>query len=132
MHFEWTGELETGCPNIDGQHKQLIASLEEFQSACKRGVQDFELKKILDFLVNYTIKHFADEEAFQVRHNYPDYERHKLLHDNFKIVASELAERLMREGASADMVVEIHFTIGKWLVCHIKDEDRKIALHARA
>jgi len=132
MQFEWTSELETGCPRIDGQHKQLIATLEEFQSACKRGVQGVELKEILDFLVGYTITHFADEEEFQLKYNYPDYERHKLLHDDFKVVASKLAERLMKEGASVDIVVEIHFTIGKWLVCHIKEEDRKIALHASA
>jgi len=121
MQFEWTSELETGNPRIDDQHKQLIATLEEFQSACKRGVQGSELKEIMDFLVGYTINHFADQEKFQLQYNYPDYERHKLLHNDFKVVVSELAERLMREGASVDIVVEIHFTIGKWLVCHIKE-----------
>ena len=131
MQYEWSSELESGCPSIDSQHKQLFASLQELLSACQRGEQASELKKTLDFLVDYSIKHFADEEEFQIKHNYPDYERHKRLHDDFKAVASDLVARVTEEGASPKLVAEAHFTVGKWLVSHIKGEDLKIALHAR-
>jgi hemerythrin len=131
MQYEWSGDLETGYPGIDEQHKQLVMALNDLLSACGHGGHRAELKKTLDFLVAYTIKHFTDEEAFQLQHNYPDYERHKLLHDNFKVVASELAERLMQEGATIALIAEVHSTIGDWLVNHIKGEDLRIALHAR-
>ena len=129
--YEWDSALETGYPDIDEQHKQLVATLNDLLFACKHGTHRAELKKTVDFLVNYTIKHFADEEMFQIEHNYPEYEQHKRLHDNFKLVASELTDRLVREGASISLLAEMHSVIGGWLVSHIQGEDMKIAIHAR-
>ena len=131
MEYVWTQELETGCQSIDEQHKQLVAALNALLFACQHGGHRAELKTVLDFLVAYTAKHFADEEEFQCQHNYPEYERHKLLHDQFKVVASDLAERLVQEGPSIALIAEARSTIGNWLVNHIKGEDLKIAVHAR-
>ena len=131
MEYIWTKELETGSQSIDEQHKQLVVALNALLFACQHGSHRAELKTVLDFLVTYTVKHFADEEEFQCQHNYPDYKRHKMLHDQFKVVASELAERLVQEGASIALIAEVRSTIGDWLVNHIKGEDLKIAVHAR-
>ena len=132
MHFvqyEWSSELETGCQSIDEQHKQLVTALNDLLWACEHGGRRAELQSTVDFLVAYTIKHFADEEAFQLKHNYPDYNRHKQLHEDFKLVASELAERLLQDGATIGLIAEVRSTLGDWLVNHIKGEDRKIGLH---
>ena len=131
MQYEWSSDLETGYQSIDEQHKQLVTALNDLLWACEHGGHRAELKTTVDFLVTYTIKHFADEEEFQRKHNYPGYERHKLLHDKFKVVASELAERLLRDGATIGLIAEVRSAVGDWLVSHIKGEDIKIALHAR-
>jgi hemerythrin len=131
MQYAWSSELETGYRSIDEQHKQLVLSLNELLAACQHGKHRYELDKTLDFLLVYTTTHFADEEEFQLKHKYPEYERHKRLHDDFKVVASELVQRLMREGATISLIAEVHSTIGDWLVNHIKGEDLKIARHAR-
>ena len=128
--YEWSSDLETGYLNIDEQHKQLVASLNDLLFACKHGTHRAELQKTVNFLVEYTVKHFIDEEAFQLAHNYPEYERHKQLHEDFKVMASGLAERLVREGGSIAMLSEVHAVIGGWLVSHIQGEDKKVALHA--
>jgi hemerythrin len=54
-----------------------------------------------------------------------------MLHDQFKVVASELAERLVQEGPSIALIAEVRSAAGDWLVNHIKGEDLKIAAHAR-
>ena len=131
MQYEWVNDLETGYQGIDEQHRQLVSALNDLLFACQHGGHRAELKKILDFLIAYTIKHFADEEEFQLKHNYPGYERHKLLHEEFKVVASELAERLIQEGATIALIAKVHSVIGEWLVSHIKGEDLKITAHAR-
>ena len=131
MEYVWTQELETGYQSIDEQHKQLVVALNALFFACQHGRHCDELKAVLDFLVAYTVKHFADEEEFQRQHSYPGYERHKMLHDQFKVVASELAERLLQEGPSIALIAEVRSTMGDWLVNHIKGEDLKIAVHAR-
>jgi hemerythrin len=132
MPFEWSNDLEIGDPIIDGQHKQLVETVNDLMHACKHGNHRDELKKTLNFLVDYTVKHFADEEAFQLKHNYPDYEQHKQLHDAFKVTASEMAARLLQEGASVALVAEAHGVIGKWLFNHIRKEDLRIAEHIQA
>jgi hemerythrin len=131
MQYEWSSALETGFPEIDEEHKQLVSALNDLLIACGHGGHRSEIKKTLDFLVAYTVKHFADEEAFQLRHKYPDYERHKQLHEDFKVVAVELAGRLLEEGATIALIAEVQTTVGDWLVSHIKGEDLKIGLHAR-
>ena len=131
QQYVWTQELETGYQNIDAQHKQLVVALNALLFACQHGQHRAELKTVLDFLVAYTVKHFTDEEEFQRQHHYPEYERHKMLHDQFKVVASELAERLVQEGPSVALIAEVRSAMGDWLVGHIKGEDLKIAVHAR-
>ena len=131
MQYEWSSALETGYPEIDEEHKQLVSTLNDLLIACGCGGHRSELKKTLDFLVSYTVKHFADEESFQLRYKYPDYERHKQLHENFKAVATDLARRLLEEGATISLLAEVQSSLGDWLVNHIKGEDLNIGLHAR-
>ena len=131
MQYEWSSELETGFPAIDDEHKQLVSALNELLIACGSGGHKAELKKTVDFLVAYTVKHFAHEEAFQLHCKYPGYERHKQLHEDFKVVATDLAGRLLEEGATIALIAEVRSTVGDWLVNHIKGEDLKIGLHAR-
>ena len=109
----------------------MIKALNELLPACKHGGHRTELKTTVDFLVAYTVKHFADEEEFQRKHNYPEYERHKQLHDDFKLVASKLAEQLLQEGPTIALIAKVNSVVGDWLVSHIKGEDSKIALHVR-
>ena len=131
MQYEWSSALETGYPEIDEEHKQLVSALNNLLIACRHGGHRSELKNTLDFLVSYTVKHFANEETFQLRYKYPDYERHRQLHEDFKVVAVDLAERLLKEGATIALIAEVHSTVGDWLVNHITGEDLKIGLHAR-
>jgi len=131
MDYEWSSDLETGYKNIDEQHKQLFESMNDMLRACRRGAHRDEVVKIADFLVNYTMQHFADEEELQLKHHYPAYTQHKRLHNNFRAVVSGLAGRLAQEGPTLDLITEVYFTIGRWLDSHIKGEDLKIALHVK-
>ena len=131
MQYEWSAELEIGYPSIDDQHKQLVETLNNLLFACEHGSHKSELKKTVDFLVTYSVKHFTDEEAFQIEHEYPDYERHKLLHDDFMRVALELSERLLEEGATVSLTAKVRSTLGEWLVNHIKGEDLQIGFYLR-
>ncbi len=38
----------------------------------------------MQFLYNYTAKHFSDEEKLQLKYRYPDYTNHKRYHEEFK------------------------------------------------
>ncbi|MDR2671541.1 MAG: bacteriohemerythrin [Oscillospiraceae bacterium] len=132
MAYTWSSDLETGYALIDAQHKELIQAVNNLLAACASGKGRASLNETLDFLLNYTVKHFSDEEKLQVQYHYPDYTNHKKLHDGFKVVVTNLSRQLKTEGPTIALVGKVNASIGDWLVSHIKREDKKVAAHLRA
>jgi hemerythrin len=131
MDYEWDNSLETGNELIDSQHKGLFDAINKLLETCRQGKGKEELSKSLDFLNQYTIQHFFDEEQLQQKYKYPDFENHKKYHDGFKVTVRDLAVRLIMKGASNELIEEVKTKIGGWLVTHIKGQDVKVAAHIR-
>jgi hemerythrin len=123
----WSQDLETGNEAIDAQHKQLFRLTGDLIDACANGESRTILSEALNFLAAYTVKHFADEEALQLSCDFPDYQRHKKLHDEFKATAAGLIAEYGATGSTSDLVNKLHTVLVSWLVEHIKGEDAKIA-----
>jgi hemerythrin len=132
MEYQWDKSLETGNRSIDTQHKQLIVAVNNLIRTYESGKGKEELKKSLDFLNDYTIKHFFDEEQLQVQYKYPDYENHRKYHEDFKKEVRKLSVELIMKGTSDALLKAVHDKIGGWLVTHIKGEDVKVAAHIRS
>jgi len=127
----WKDEYKLGYEQVDVQHYQLFVLLSQLVEACTEGGNNAKLGDTLDFLLNYTIHHFIDEEALQIRYNYPDYERHKQLHDDFKQTAREMAQHYEEYGYSTEFCIDVNKVLVKWLINHILREDKKIGDHIR-
>ena len=125
--YTLTDQLKTGNAMIDSQHKQLIDAINDLLEACYSGKGRAQLAKTTQFLLDYTKKHFGDEEALQRKFNYPDYINHKKLHDGFTADVKEIGDQLNKEGANVTLVGKVNNTIVGWLFNHIKKEDTKIA-----
>jgi hemerythrin-like metal-binding protein len=132
MEYEWNSSFETGHALIDTQHKQLFAAVNNLIETCRLGKGAEELEKSLNFLNDYTIKHFFDEEQVQQKYNYPDYPNHKKLHENFKITVRDLKVKMIMKGASEELINEVRAKIGDWLITHIKGQDIKLAAYIKA
>ena len=132
MTYTWDSSLETGNQTIDEQHKQLVVAVNDLLKACRRGCGKRELEKTIDFLISYTVQHFHDEEELQKQSNYPDYLRHRKIHEDFKVVAANFAERLRIEGATVALVAEVYSSLGDWLLNHIKGDDFKMAAYLQS
>jgi hemerythrin len=127
----WNPELETGNEEIDTQHRRLFKLTSDLVDACIKGQGSAVLDEALNFLASYTVQHFADEEALQLKYHYPGYEAHKKLHDDFKETAAVLIAEYKAAGSSEDLSAKVYSVIVRWLVRHIKGEDSKIAAHIR-
>jgi hemerythrin-like metal-binding protein len=125
-HYLWDDALAIGVENIDEQHRQLFIALNSLIDAIEMGKGAEELKKALDFLVNYTATHFADEEEIQKQCGFPDFENHRLIHEAFKSGVIQMAGQLDKLGSSADTIKEVRNKVGEWLINHIKFQDSKI------
>jgi hemerythrin len=129
--YAWDKSLEVGNQQIDDQHKQLVEALNDFLKARDEKRSNSELKKSLDFLNDYTIKHFFDEEQLQRKYGYPDYENHKKLHDGLKKVVRDLQVQLIMKGSSEALFDEVQTKVGDWLIAHIKTQDTRIGVHLK-
>jgi len=131
MTYTWVDELATGNEKIDTQHKRLVSALNDLLDACASGQGRTKLNSTLDFMINYVVQHFEDEEKLQMQYNYPGYVNHKNLHEAFKLNVGELARNLKAEGATIMLVGKVNSFLGDWLIKHIKQEDKKVAAHIR-
>ena len=129
--IKWEQAYELGEERIDSQHRKLFALLDMLIAACEDGSAVEKAHEALDFLVDYTVQHFNDEEVLQLQYGYPDYEIHKQMHDNFKVTVAGLVERFHDNSSSAELSNDINKIVVRWLVSHIQREDKKIADHIR-
>ena len=129
MAYSWDKSLETGNLSIDMQHKSLIAAINELLEACSQGKGRIEVSKTLDFLQDYVVKHFADEEKLQLQSAYPDYKVHKEKHEAFKVAVKNIVDEFKASGANIQLVAKVNTSVGSWLINHIKTEDKKVAMH---
>ncbi|MDR0310173.1 MAG: hemerythrin family protein [Acidobacteriota bacterium] len=127
----WKEEFCLGHDWVDAQHRKLFELVSGLVEACSDGSDLIRLKGTLDFLVNYTVQHFDDEEALQLKCNYPGYERHKRLHDDFKATVGGLVEKFTMGGSSTELSSDVNKIVVRWLVNHIQREDKKIGQHIK-
>lgn len=123
--MEWYDTYSIGVPEIDQQHKELVEMVSHLQSTLAHGTVTQELGGAMRFLVDYTKRHFADEEKFMESINYAELTHHRELH---KKLINDVVFILMdiKKGKAFDPLAFIDFLTG-WLINHIRYEDKKIA-----
>ena len=126
----WKDSFAIGVPQIDRQHRELCDHVDKLFDACTKGKGADEVSKILTFLADYTVRHFADEEAYQLRIKYPKYQQHKAKHTDFLSQVTKLKKEATDKGVNISMVIKINQIISDWLVEHIKNTDSDLKNYA--
>lgn len=126
MRYEVTQDLITGNRLIDSEHQQLFAAVNELMDACSQGKGRTQIQKTVDFLTNYVMKHFQDEERLQTQSQYPGYGAHKTFHDGYRRQLGETAQNLLKEGPTVKALGDLNRVVGV-LVAHIRTEDKRLA-----
>ncbi len=131
MFVEWTDELLSEDPKVNAQHKELFNRINKLYDAANnyqelydlKHVGDRRLKETLDFLADYVVEHFRDEEDLMLRNNYEGYERHKKMHDEFIDTINKEVANFDETGANLPNIIKLTKITAKWLVNHIMKED---------
>jgi len=129
--ISWKNYYAIGDEKVDMQHRQIFELLSELVDSCMDGSAADKLHGTLDFLVNYAVQHFYDEESLQVQYNYPEYKTHKQLHDDFKVTIGDIVRRYDENGSSAKLSDDVNKIVVRWLINHIQREDKKIGEYIR-
>lgn len=126
--FSWKEEYSVHVPELDEHHKILMDIINRIYDNClQTDIVDCIGPKIQE-LVDYSEYHFKAEEDYMQRVEYFESEDHVEQHSTFIFKIRELQQ------AYADNEMELTKSLivflGKWLLHHVFEEDRKYALHA--
>lgn len=81
----------------------------------------------LKYLKNYAVKHFAEEEAYQLSIGYHGYKMHKKVHDNMRdVVIPALEREVTTSGYSMESMEHFAGACAGWLAAHVLIEDQAI------
>ena len=120
---EWTPDLDTGIPDIDEQHKQMVHHINDFYEAAN-GKDKERMAIVLFDLINSTLAHFQYEEALMEQAKYPLLEPHRRVHKNFIDKLMALHEKLQTMETTDDIAVLLIDSLDGWLFRHIRINDK--------
>jgi hemerythrin len=126
MTIAWTDDLATGSAEIDDQHKELFKRIDALMEACRQGKGKNEVIGVIQFLDDYVITHFSEEEEYMQRYGYPDYAAHKAQHLEFMSTFSDLKKQVEQQGPGVHLVIQIKDMIVEWLLRHIRKVDKAL------
>jgi hemerythrin len=128
--IEWDASLETGDPAVDHQHQAIHELLNQLESAADN---ELEVMRVLDFLTEYVVVHFATEEELMVRVAYPTSlaAPHIAEHTGFTDAVGRqvLAFRCGRLTSTEPLIAFLR----DWLMTHVHDCDLQLVeyIHSR-
>lgn len=138
----WINQMSVEEPNIDAQHKKLIAGVNMLLEATKSEESIKKVREIIHFMDNYVKIHFSYEEDYMARIKYPKLELHRKIHQSFMQYYLDFKARLNRElvdKGSAEfvsdkvlkMISEAREYVSFWLKNHMLGDDQGFHEYAK-
>ncbi|MBR0596667.1 bacteriohemerythrin [Sinanaerobacter chloroacetimidivorans] len=131
MAIGWTEDLSVGVDLVDQQHKIWFEKADQLFEAGKSGKAKEFIAQMLDFLDDYTKKHFSDEEKYMQSIHYPEYDKQKSLHTAFITELEKLKKEFQLSGGNILVILNANQMVVDWLTKHISSEDKKIGVFVR-
>ncbi len=119
VFLEWESDLDTGIDVIDGQHKRIVEMINALHSA-QVDQDKAAVARVIEEVVDYTLSHFAFEEALLEDAGYRFSRAHKKVHELFIRRVNVLRTR---HEAAEDVADELKGLLGRWLFNHIRNDD---------
>jgi hemerythrin len=122
----WTEAIATLIESVDAQHRELFNHANRFFAAADAGAPDEELKRLVEFMREYTLLHFQSEEEYfdRLLLTEENLRRHnKEAHRSFIRDLTEFEEDLKRTDTCQLLCLEIQHWITNWLLLHISKID---------
>jgi len=126
VKIEWDPTLEVGIEAIDEQHKELFRRLDRLLQAMQAHQGAIEVGRLLDYLGEYVVTHFGQEETVMRDWDYPGYAAHKAEHEAFLEDFQTLRAEYLSSGPSAVITIRVTNRVTAWLREHIYRIDRAL------
>ncbi|HAF60204.1 MAG: bacteriohemerythrin [Anaerovoracaceae bacterium] len=131
----WKDQYELGVPVIDAQHKELFRRVDSFLQVLRSenswDEKIPEINETLEFMKNYVVEHFRDEEEYQRSIDYPGYDAHKQLHADMVKYVLEVSRQYEQSNKNEELMQQFGGRLLAWLINHVAAEDQRIADYAK-
>lgn len=130
LFLTWNDALAIGVKEIDDDHQRLLGIFDHFTQSVANNDSESRVTETLSQLLNYTETHFLREEAAMAETGFPDLAQHRQEHDALRAHVYDL---LAENGASRETAARLAAFLGRWLLGHILDHDRRFGdyIHQR-
>lgn len=130
--IEWDESFSVQNDELDSQHKSLIRMYNELNASliCGSPEDAFHTKQmILDALIAYTLLHFATEEDYLRRIEFPEYDEHCQEHSFF----SQKILNINKDIQSNKIILTTSLIriLRDWITEHLITKDQEFAQFAR-
>lgn len=128
--IEWSATLELGVAQIDSQHQELVAAINDLHEGMKQRKSIETVAEIVTNLADYVVYHFGAEERLMDERGYPGAAVHKVLHGEFSKKLDTF-----RQGVRCGKLLlsmEVMEFLKDWLTHHILKVDREFAAFLQA
>jgi hemerythrin len=124
----WNDDYSVNDEELDSHHKRLISILNSLYGECLDVNNDNCVGPKLEELLAYADYHFKAEEQYMRRIEYFEVDDHAEMHKGFVFKLEEI--KRIPHVSQLELTRELIVFIGKWLLKHVLEEDRKYAVYA--
>lgn len=124
MFLQWRNELNIGVPEIDSEHRYLVALVNNLYDKFTAHSMEDSLRDTFVHLIRYVDRHFKNEEALMRAAGYPLLQEHQRQHEVLEDKVSELAELYLTD--KEHITAETMDFLKDWISVHVMKEDAKI------
>lgn len=121
-YVEWDDKYKVGIRIIDSQHQHFVGIMNKLFEAIQTD-EDGLVLRITEELVDYADKHFAVEEKYFKKFNYPYAKEHTDEHYKIKIKIIKFLSK--KDGDPFKTGLKLLDLLDDWLFDHIDKTDRK-------
>lgn len=125
----WNNEMSVDIDVIDEQHQYLLKLINQLFEAVLEGEGNTIIEEIINKLIEYSSEHFATEEEYFDKYDYPEANLHKLEHVEFTKKVNSYKSQLIN--SEEKLPIEVFNFLKDWLREHILISDIKYSQYLR-
>ena len=125
--IDWKDEFSVGVPDVDHEHQELIALINELYDAISGDTDEYTVMDFLGEIYAHVSAHFALEEKIMRERKYDQYAEHKADHE---VLLDELRDIMDDYEENAYFSDEAFAqAVGKWFSEHFRNRDARLHKH---
>ena len=126
--ISWNESYSVNNEELDSHHKELVSILNRLYGECLDVDNENCVGPKLDELLAYTDYHFKAEVEYMRQIEYFEVDAHIEMHNGFTYRLEEM--KRIPHTSQLELTKDLIVFIGKWLLHHVLEEDRKYAVYA--